>query len=252
MIGNNVFKFVSVRSPVLDTGKDRHFVANDAEQAAINSLRKELGKTHDLDRARLTLGAAMMDVPEYYSKNADWQSLRLFTSRVAALLQDTADVPNLTDFEQRADSLFSAAFGDGSIKDFLAGQRYHDLVNALWPSYYATVLNPHLRPQDREEMVIWIQFFALLSLLDDEPAFDDAAKKAPSYRPAVPIDFYRMTEGGRQPAAPEPPRVGVDPNRDNIGLSAFTYKQLDKFLWLQGDLLLKKKAEQPVVAPRHQ
>jgi len=216
MTANNIFKFVSIRPPILKTGRDSRFIKDDSERAVVEKLRKGFSKTHDLDGARLSLGAEMMDLPSYYSNDSDWESLRPWTSDAAAILQDLAESEDLRQFEAGAESLFRKALEADSLRAFLASKTFANLLSVLWPSYYATVLDPYPKAQDREEMVVWLQFFALLKLIDDARALKAAARQILSIRPAVPIEFYRLSDPNRSKLSPEAPRERPDPNREKI------------------------------------
>jgi hypothetical protein len=219
MNANNIFKFVSVRPPVLDTREDPRFIGNDRQREIIDRLRKELARTHDLDRARLSLGSELMADPNYYTTQADWKSLRVSTTDAASILRDMSATPDEGEFESRVQSLF---FTDGvnlpsDLRTFLESDVYDGLISSLWLSYYATVLNPVPRSQDREEMLVWFQLFELLKLVGTKQEFPAAVAQARRTRPAVPMEFYRMTEPGRvSPAAPSRGTPRSDPNRDRI------------------------------------
>lgn len=223
MIASNMFRFVAVRPPELQTAEDTSNVRNDAEAAVVTALEQELPNHHgDLDKARRKLGSDMIKDPAFYAVEPTWKKLRLLTMDVVTLLQATAKNPVRNTFITAATALLDPVLGPNlDLTVFAASNQFKQLLAVLFKSYYAVVLNPDERAQERQEMAVWIALFALLATLADDTKFRATAKLAPDMRPAVPIAFYRLKPGQQQPPVgggvqPQPPQPAPKPDDVHI------------------------------------
>lgn len=205
MTANNVFRFVTVRPPVLASAEPAHFIVNEeAAQSSLNLLKQRaVGRT--MPEARIILAKDFHSAATYYRVSQDWAPLRPKVSEVAAAL------PRMTDrasVELKAIELLAPVMSGGDFIPFLSSDRYVRLYSQLWRSYHATILDPKLAPQDREEMVIWIKFFALLGRFTGELApFLQLLLNVTRIRVAVPLEFVHdapVTNMISTPVTPPP------------------------------------------------
>lgn len=203
----NVFKFVSVRTPKKADREGPHFIREDEVH---KDLAEELNKiSHEneipYNEASLMLGKSLVESESYYLNSQNWQLILPLQSDVENLLTDTFDEPSLNEFVTEASRLLEPVFGEASnLEQFLNNDEYQVLKRELWTSYYANVLNHSIHPEAREDLTFWIKFFHLLESTASEKTFISAISLFNEMRPSVPITFFQAEEA--QPKEEAPPK----------------------------------------------
>lgn len=172
MEARNLFRFVSVRPPVpaqfeLDCRLENAEAgaAFVAEVAAHRADHRE-----SLPEARRAVAEAVIGSDQYFARSEVWKSLRPLRTQILDLLAELCaeqDDEHGDDAELRNDDatrLFSTIAAD----DGGAGAR-----QILWRSYYANVLAPEIRPNDRPEMLDWLRIVTALQKVQPPPERED-------------------------------------------------------------------------------
>jgi hypothetical protein len=196
---DNVFKFMTVRSPV-PTNEGNPFFPRGPEYAFDPGLLEPNQPTHlnivGPSMVRRDQGRAIVESEEYFANDASWAKLRIYEAKARELIVQEIPDPDANRYQNHAGALFSEALGSTNVMArLLTAPKYLKMWRSMWISYYATILAPDLRPQHRKELVTWIIFFHLAELSVNQPdRFMQVAAHPWRVRPAVPLNFYRSTQ----------------------------------------------------------
>jgi hypothetical protein len=148
---------------------------------------------------------AVFDGPSYIAASERWARLRRERGRVARLLMEAARHEDADAFRSDAQAVLRRVFDeDFELTQARRDDRFAELVRGLWLSYDVNVVLPAERPADREPLLDWLRFLALIGpALEDEPAFHEAVAELSSARPIVP---FGLLGPGRIPPRPRTER----------------------------------------------
>ena len=207
MKADNIFKFVSLRSPQSDEvvirikGDEKAKKRIDDE---FENAKKQKG-TKDEQGNRLLVGSNIIQSEYYFGSSqegqilvSEWRLLRDFLET----LSEPADYSTFTnDFRK-----FFKDITSDSLATFLKSERYSSLKERLWTSYYGLTLNPNERPQDREIVIDWLRAFYLADS-PNEKTFGIRAKSIGRVRPSVPFAWFRPSAGRAEPTPTSKPEA---------------------------------------------
>ena len=195
MKSDNVFKFVSVRPPKKKETDDMVVIPDD--NSIIKEIITELGnitnnKDVSLSEARLIIGEKLFNSDRYFTNNSHWKRFLSLLSEVFSLLKEIQGGLPLEKFRYKAVSILRKIYGEEfTLEKFVPSDEFRALRDSIWTSYYANVLSPMSRPQDRQDIVLWIKFFYLLETIGDEACYARIAAQINRPMPNVPFEFYK-------------------------------------------------------------
>jgi hypothetical protein len=181
MAARNLFRFVSVRPPISETEEDQLRLINKeaGEQLVQDVLTRQEEHGESLPVARRAVSAAFIESAEYFSQSDIWKDLRPrrkhFQDLIAGVCHKVEE-PGEDAYVEAELREIESILGK-KLRHWVAheGESFASAKKILWHSYYANVLAPELRPNDRSEMLDWIRTLASLELL--RPPSDDVQWK---------------------------------------------------------------------------
>lgn len=204
MKADNLFKFVAIRAPVKQEkiirlrGDDR--IATDVDKLIGDKMERD-----DLlpEQARLAAGSELVKDSRYFLAAVWGQALTASAEQVRTFLQQMVQEPNWESFLDGALELLAPVNrANQSLDMFLTSENYHNFKQSLWLSFYATVLNPYERLQDREIVTTWLLFLYPLEA-DAVETFETRLQHLRRTRPAVPCAFFVAAPGYEEPQKPK-------------------------------------------------
>jgi hypothetical protein len=230
MATRNLFRFVSVRPPDAVAVEDACRLVNAAAAARFVDEVRAWQHAHNetLHAACRAVSISLIESHVYFAGNDTWEGLRpllpQFQDFVARLCR-TKSEPETTE-DGRRQRRGRAREADEvppprQVESALDNPDAFGLAkHTLWLSYYANVLAPELRPNDRPEMLDWIRVLAALERLrpsqdGEEWRYDgaicDCVARLNSGRVNMPHELFAETPP--PDPAPDDPK---DPTDDEI------------------------------------
>lgn len=207
----NVFRFVSVRGPVRAARDEDVFMSGDAVRDEVVKLLHGLAASErkSLDDARLKLGKSLLAGETYYRRDAAWRRLLSHAPAMANAVAEVRRNRSVGVFKQAVAQILTLAFGQEVGVDAFLDGAFKGMKATLWRSYFATVLAPYDRPEDRDETLWWLKVFDLLAATTDGARFGKLLDAYDRLRATVPLEFYRPAVRAAD-AAPPPPKLDDD------------------------------------------
>jgi hypothetical protein len=190
MKSEGVFRFVSIRPPV--AAPDDRGVELREEVVARELLDRidELEDTgSDPQDAREQAAREVFEGESYIAVYPRWPRLRREHRAMRRLLWEASRDEDAESFRRDAQTLLRRVFGeDFELSRADRDDRVTELVRRLWLAYYVNVMLPAERPVDREPLIDWLRFFALLGPAHEgDRAFREALAELVHARPVVPF-----------------------------------------------------------------
>ena len=185
MATRNLFRFVSVRPPTAaEARRACRLVDGDSATEFVKAVR-ERQREHEesLERARRAVSVALIESDDYFTRSDAWKDLRPLRRRFQKLIAracrpdgEPDEAPEGGTVEREGEDATGEgedAAGEGEtfaeqVRDWVVDDldSFAEAKSVLWRSYYANVLVPDLRPNDRGEMVDWIRILDAVERLD--------------------------------------------------------------------------------------
>jgi hypothetical protein len=247
---DNVFKFVAVRAPGKVGPEEPVEEDDDILQDILKEILEALwdiikNMVVPLHHARLILGRNLISSNQYYTNHSDWKPWLPFESRVSKMLKNTGNELKFDQFRFWAKEILEQIYGpDHNWMEFPKTDRFVSMKRSMLTSYYASVLDPYERPQDRENILLWVRFLYMMETVDDEERYERFARRISLMRPAVPFEFYKIEPEKEEPPKPETEVVDTNLEREKeIERIRDLITQLRKILTILKRVSAKKMTE---------
>jgi len=204
MKSDNVFRFVSVRPPTIEK-KISELEGDEVSIQEVDSLiREQMAKDKTPEAARLAAGRELIRSNRYFIAEEPIRTFVAASNKAQTLVQTQTSHPNFHSFQDTVLQLLTPINPQHlKLDKFLISSEYRAAKQSFWRSYYATVLAPAERPQDRQLLVLWLLVFYLLESPDDTQ-FKEHLSNLDTTRPAVPFLFFAETNAPEPPVEPLP------------------------------------------------
>lgn len=215
-------------------------------EAVKEVLSRKEARGESLQAARRAVATDFIESVDYFVRSDDWKDLRplrmQFKDLVAAICKSGGKPEEGPDAGESLGEIEQTL--GVQVSGWVVSDSFARAKKSLWWSYYANVLAPYLRPQDRPEMLDWIRALAALERLrpqsdDADWAFDEAGcacvRRLNSARVSVPDGLFAEK--------PPPDQVAQKPRdlvRENIDTIRGSLEKLKAFRH-ELDLLYRRK-----------
>jgi len=210
MKAENLFRFVSIRSPLpaVEAPPVTPGLVVPNGNGFLTGVRGRVNNGEPVDQARRAQAAEVMASPVYVTRNPTWTPYLAIEVSVRRLL---AEVSPSEDLRAALERLLEAPVGAPVQLDaFVRGDEFAQLKESLWSSFFGVVVLPSRRPQDLPRIGFWLRFLHLLERIASGEQHRELLEEFDRWRPAVPNLVFRAVPA----ATPEP-----EPERPNEWLT---------------------------------
>ncbi|HEX7903423.1 MAG TPA: hypothetical protein VF487_06065 [Chitinophagaceae bacterium] len=192
---NNLFRFVSIRPPkvfdeewIISENKVQAQVVADVSKA--KAALKKANKQSSKQQLLAEVGAQYQQSLQYYTNDKLFKIIRSLWPGINELVTRHYEELNYAKFVSALAQLVTSLTFKPKVSSALRDPLVKSLLQSLWLSYYACMMNFTSRPSDREEIAHWIKLFHLFAHADTVEELKKALAKWSTMRLSFPYDIF--------------------------------------------------------------